>query len=92
MSFLLKRALGYAARKIAADPRAREKAGEMAKSLTDEVKTIAREEDRAYAAGRSVRRLMKKLKEPQPREEKVVNPRGGTDGPPRLEQRGPGDG
>lgn len=58
MSFLIRRALRFAAEKVASDARAREKAGEYARLLSEEVKSISRDEDRARAAGRSVRRLV----------------------------------
>lgn len=61
MSYLVRRAFRYAARRIAADPRTRQKAGEYAKMVSGEIRTIYGEEDRAYAAGRSVRRLMSRL-------------------------------
>lgn len=59
MSFLIRKALRFAAQKVASDPRAREKAGEYARLISDEVRTISRDEDRARAAGRSIGRLIK---------------------------------
>ncbi len=61
MSFFLRRIGRYAAQKLASDPRAREKATKVARVVGDEVRQIARAEDRARAAGRAVRRAMNKL-------------------------------
>lgn len=63
MSLFLRRAFRYAAQKVASDPRAREKAVEAARLVADEVKVIARDEDRARAAGRSVRRFLNRLQD-----------------------------
>lgn len=62
MAFLIRRIFRYAAQKAAADPRVREKAGQAARFVSDEAKTIAREEDRARAAGRSVRKALNLLR------------------------------
>ena len=61
MSTFLRHIGRYAARKIASDPRAREKVAKIASAVVKEAKQIAREEDRARAAGRAVRRAMNKL-------------------------------
>jgi hypothetical protein len=61
MSFILRRIARYAAQKIASDPRAREKAAMVARVVVGEAKQIAREDDRARAAGRAVRRALNKL-------------------------------
>jgi hypothetical protein len=61
MAFLLRHIVRYAAQKIASDPMAREKATRAAHNLVREAKKIAADEDRARAAGRAVRRAMKKL-------------------------------
>jgi hypothetical protein len=60
MSFLLRHIGRYAAQKLAADPRAREKAAKIARVVVGEVRQIARGEDRARAAGRALRRAMNK--------------------------------
>jgi hypothetical protein len=62
MSFLLRHIARYAAQKLASDPRAKEKAAQAARLVVGEAKQIAREEDRARAAGRAVRRAMSKLR------------------------------
>ncbi len=51
----------YVAQKAASDPEAREKAVKVARGIVDQAKQIAKEEDRAYAAGRAVRRAFDKL-------------------------------
>ncbi len=61
MSLLLRHIGRYAAQKLASDPRAREKAANVASVVVDEAGQIARGEDRARAAGRAVRRAMNKL-------------------------------
>ena len=61
MSFLLRNIGRFAVQKLASDPRAREKAAKVAGAVVKEVRQIAREEDRARAAGRAVRRAMNKL-------------------------------
>jgi len=50
-----------AVKKLATDPVAREQAVKTARSVADEAKKIAAHENRAYAAGRSVRRALNKL-------------------------------
>ncbi len=61
MSFVLRHIARYAAQKLAADPRVRETAAKTARVVVDEVRQIAREEDRARAAGRALRRVMNKM-------------------------------
>ena len=61
MSFLLRHIARYATQKLAADPRAREKAVKAARVVVDEARQIAREEDRARAAGRALRRVMNRM-------------------------------
>jgi len=62
MSFFLRHIGRYAAQKLASDPRTREKAAKVASAVVKEAKQIAREEDKARAAGRAVRRAMNKLR------------------------------
>ncbi len=62
MSLLLRQIARYATQKLAADPRAREKAAKVARVVVDEARQIAREEDRARAAGRALRRVMNKMR------------------------------
>ena len=61
MSFFLRNLGRYAAQKLASDPRTREKAAKVASAIIKEARQIAREEDRARAAGRAVRRAINKL-------------------------------
>lgn len=65
MSLFLRRVARYAAQKVAADPRVREKAVEAARFVADEAKLIARDQDRARAAGRSFRRALNLLQSHQ---------------------------
>jgi len=60
MSYLLSKIARYVAQKVASDPRARDKMLKVAHSVASETKQIAKEDDRAYAAGRAVRRALKK--------------------------------
>ncbi len=62
MSFLLRHIARYAAQKIASNPRAREAAAKATRAVVDEARQIARKEDKAWAAGRALRRAMNKLK------------------------------
>ncbi len=62
MSFLLRHIARYATQKLASDPRVREKAAKAARVVVDEARQIAREEDRARAAGRAFRRVMNKMR------------------------------
>ncbi len=61
MSLLLRHISRYAVQKLAANPRAREKAAKAARVVVGEARQIARGEDRARAAGRALRRAMNKL-------------------------------
>ena len=49
----------YVVQKAASDPDARDKVLKVALRGVDEAKQIARENDRAYAAGRALRRMLK---------------------------------
>jgi hypothetical protein len=62
MTFFLRHIGRYAAQKLASDPRAREMAAKIARVVAGEARQIAREEDRARAAGRALRRAMNKLR------------------------------
>jgi hypothetical protein len=61
MSFLLRHIARYAAQKLASDPRAREKAAKVARGVVDEARHIAREKNKAQAAGRALRRAINKF-------------------------------
>ena len=62
MSVLLRQIARYVAQKVAADPEAREKVVKAARGVVEEAKQIAKEDDRAYAAGRAFRRAFDKLR------------------------------
>ena len=62
MSFLLRHIARYAAQKLAASPKAREMANKAARAVVDEGKQIARDENRARAAGRALRRAINRLR------------------------------
>ncbi len=61
MSILLRKLARYVAQKAASDPQAREKAVRVASGVVKQAKQIAKEEDRAYAAGKAFRRAFNKL-------------------------------
>jgi hypothetical protein len=61
MSFLLRNLARYAAQKLASNPQVRETAAKAARVAVDEAREIAGKEDKAFAAGRAVRRAMNKL-------------------------------
>lgn len=62
MSLLLRKLASYAVQKIASDPVARQQAVDALRKTSEEVKTIAKSDNSAYEAGRSVRRALNKLK------------------------------
>ena len=61
MSMLLRKIARYAAQKVASNPEAKEMAVKAARSVAEEAKQIAKEEDRARAAGKAVRRAYNKF-------------------------------
>ena len=61
MPFLLRHVARYAAQKLASNSRVRENAAKVVRVVGDEAKQITREEDKARAAGRALRRTIKKL-------------------------------
>ena len=61
MAFFLRHIARYAAQKIASNPQAREAAAKAARVVVDKAKQIAREDEKARAAGRAVRRALNKL-------------------------------
>ena len=62
MSVLLRQFARYVAQKTASDPEAREKVAKAARGVVEGAKQIAKEENRAYAAGRAFRRAFDKLR------------------------------
>jgi hypothetical protein len=61
MSVLLRQIARYLAQRAASDPDTREKVVKTARSVVAEAKRIAKEDDRAYHAGRAFRRAFDKL-------------------------------
>ncbi len=61
MSVLLRQIARYVAQKVASNPETREKVVKAARGVVEETKQIAKEDDRAYAAGRAFRRALDKL-------------------------------
>ena len=61
MSVLLRQIARYVAQKAASHPEAREKVVKAAHGVVEEATQIAKEDDRAYAAGRAFRRAFDKL-------------------------------
>ena len=59
MSVLFRNLARYVVQKTASDPKARDKVLKVALSRVGEAKQIAKENDRAYAAGRALRRALK---------------------------------
>jgi flagellar biosynthesis regulator FlbT len=59
---ILRQLVYYVAQKVVANPEAREKAAEAARAVIQKTKQIAKENDRAYAAGRAVRKALDKLR------------------------------
>ncbi|MEP0520733.1 MAG: hypothetical protein ABJO09_12460 [Hyphomicrobiales bacterium] len=60
MSILLRKIAHYVVQKAASDPEAREMARKVARGAVDEAKKIANEKDSAYAAGRALRRALRR--------------------------------
>ena len=61
MSLLFRQVFRYVVQKAASDPQARAKAIEVAGSVVEQAKQIAKEKDRARAAGRAVRKAFDKI-------------------------------
>ncbi len=62
MSMLLRQIARYVAQKVASNPETREKLVKAARGVVEETKQIAKEDDRAYAAGRAFRRALDRLR------------------------------
>lgn len=61
MSIFVSRIIRFAAQKIVSSPQARSAATKAAREVAGEAKLIARDKDKARAAGRSVRRALGRL-------------------------------
>lgn len=59
---LFRKIAGHAVQKISSDPAARQQASRIARKTADEIKTIARSDNKAYEAGRRIRQNLDKLK------------------------------
>ena len=57
MSLPLRQFARYLAQKAASNPVVREKAAKVAHGIVEEAKQIAKEDDRAFAAGKALRRV-----------------------------------
>ncbi len=64
MSMLLRQFARHLIQKVASDPVAREKAAKVASGVVKEARHIASKDDRAFAAGKAVRRALNKLNNP----------------------------
>ena len=64
MNPILRQVASHAVRRLAADPKFRAQAMKVARAALDEGQKIARDEDRARAAGRAVRRALGWLQSP----------------------------
>ncbi len=63
MPFFVRQIVQTIVTKVASDPELREKATNVARELVEEGKQITKEEDRAYAAGKAFKRMVKKYTE-----------------------------
>ncbi len=61
MSMLLRQIARFVAQKAASNPELRDKAVKAARGVVEEARQVAKEKDRAYAAGRAFRRAFDKL-------------------------------
>ena len=62
MSLLLRQIVRYVAQKAASDPEVREKMVQAARGVVAETKQIAKEDNRAHAAGQALRRAYEKVR------------------------------
>lgn len=62
---ILRQIVYYLAQKAAANPEAREKAMKAARGVIQKTQQIAKDNDRAYAAGRAVRKALDRMKSKQ---------------------------
>ena len=63
MALLLRQIIQSVVTKVASDPALREKATDVARDLVLEGKQISQGQDRAYAAGKALKRMVKKYTE-----------------------------
>ena len=62
MSILLRQLARYVVQKAASDPEVREKMVKAARGVVAEIKQVAKEDNRAHAAGKALRRTYEKLR------------------------------
>ena len=62
MSILLRQIARHIVEKAAADPEVREKMVKAARGVVEETKQIAKEDNRAQAAGQAIRRVFENLR------------------------------
>ena len=62
---ILRQIVYYLAQKAAANPEAREKVMKAARGVIQKTQQIAKDNDRAYAAGRAVRKALDRMKSKQ---------------------------
>ena len=67
MSILLRQLVRYVAQKAASNPEVRAKAIKVAGDVVTQAKKIAKEDDRARAAGRAIRQGLDRLQNPRNR-------------------------
>jgi hypothetical protein len=65
MSVLLRRVARYVVQRAASDPEIRKKAGRIARRVLQEAEHVAKDDDRALAAGRAFRRAVNNLRRKQ---------------------------
>ncbi len=66
MSVLFRHIARYIARRVASDPRTREKMARATRGVVEEARRIAGKKDRAHAAGQAVRRALRKFSRDAP--------------------------
>lgn len=64
MSFLLRKIARQLVQKAASDPRARDKMVKVASDVAKQAQQIAKEDNKAFATGRALRRAFDKMKQP----------------------------
>lgn len=64
MSFLLRKIARQLMQKAATDPQAREKMVKVASDVAKQAQKIAKEDDKAFATGKALRRAFDKMKQP----------------------------
>lgn len=63
MSFLIRQIARYAVKRLVSDPRVRTKAVNVSRVAVEEAKKVAGDANPSEAAGRAVRKVLKKIKD-----------------------------